>query len=343
MSTEPSTQSNQPLGTSGDIRRRVLLHHVPLAVGSAVVLALFMGLPIFARAAGHHGPGAAMSHRGTGAAMGHHGIDTATEGQQGQQAPMSHLMSHGHGGARGRGAAQTGRTAPRGESGQARQAGATAHHNSAAPTADHDSNQAAAPQDGGFSTTGGMHQFVTATGYLGLGFLARTLLVGSANLLLRRRTPVSNYLARDVGTWAAMFSVIHTVAIVATAARVDGSVIAGSLHFFVAPDGSLLTNSFGLGNWTGLAALVIVVGLLAISSDAALRTFKAGPWKRFQRLNYALFGLVVLHAFFYGALLRITSPFTLLLLVSVATVVVGQMVGMWLWKRRYMGSAARVA
>jgi hypothetical protein len=46
------------------------------------------------------------------------------------------------------------------------------------------------------------------------------------------------------------------------------------LHFFVADDGRLLTNSFGLGNWTGLAALVIVISLLATSSDAALRRLK---------------------------------------------------------------------
>jgi methionine sulfoxide reductase heme-binding subunit len=63
------------------------------------------------------------------------------------------------------------------------------------------------------------------------------------------------------------------------------------LDYFVAPDGSPLTNSFGLGNWTGLAATVIVVGLLAMSSDFALRKLKAGPCKNLQRLNYALFAL----------------------------------------------------
>lgn len=81
------------------------------------------------------------------------------------------------------------------------------------------------------------------------------------------------------------------------------------MHRSIAADGRPLLNSFGLGNWTGLAALVLVVGLLALSSDAALRKLKAGPWKRLQRLNYALFALVILHAFFYGSLLRTTSPF----------------------------------
>jgi DMSO/TMAO reductase YedYZ heme-binding membrane subunit len=100
-------------------------------------------------------------------------------------------------------------------------------------------------------------------------------------------------------------------------------------------DGSPLTNSFGLANWTGLAATVLVVGLLAISSDFALGKLKARTWKNLQRLNYALFALVAVHAFFYGALLRTESPYTVLLIVSVFGVFVGQSMGVWLWRKRY--------
>lgn len=189
-----------------------------------------------------------------------------------------------------------------------------------------------ATEHGGGGTHHGFNQRLTvATGYLALGLLALTLLIGPANLLLRRRNPVSNYLRRDVGVWTAVFSAIH--AIFALQAH-GGLTISGILGFFVR-DGRPLTNSFGLGNWTGLAATVIVVGLLAISSDFALRRLKARPWKRLQRLNYALFALVLLHAFFYGALLRVTSHFTLLLGLSVIAVFVGQAVGVWLWRRRY--------
>ncbi|MBI2404154.1 MAG: hypothetical protein HYV20_15745, partial [Gemmatimonadetes bacterium] len=69
----------------------------------------------------------------------------------------------------------------------------------------------------------------------------------------------------------------------------------------------------------------------------------ARRWKRLQHLNYALFALVIAHAFFYGALLRVTSPFTLLLGLSVIVVFVGQAVGVWLWRRRSSRSAATVA
>jgi hypothetical protein len=102
------------------------------------------------------------------------------------------------------------------------------------------------------------------------------------------------------------------------------------LRYFVGPDGTPLTDSFGLGNWTGLAATAIVVGLLAISSDRALRGLEAGAWKWLQRLNYALFALVVAHAIYYGTLLRAASSSTLLLYLSVTAVFVGQAIGIWL-------------
>jgi sulfoxide reductase heme-binding subunit YedZ len=176
-------------------------------------------------------------------------------------------------------------------------------------------------------------RFTTATGYVALMLLALTLLIGPANLLLRRRNPISNYLRRDVGMWTAIMSVVHVV----VGFQVHGppaTLGERILYYFFAPDGSPLTNSFGLGNWTGLAATVIVVGLLTISSNFALRKLKAGPWKWLQRLNYALFVLVVAHAIFYGALLRVTSPSTFLLGLIVVAVLVGQAMGIWLWRRR---------
>ncbi len=183
-------------------------------------------------------------------------------------------------------------------------------------------------------------RFTVATGYVATGLLALTLLIGPANLLLRRRNPVSSYLRRDAGMWTALFGVVHMIY---GSLLHSGGQLSRLLNYFFAPDGSPLTNSFGLGNWTGLAATVVVVGLLALSSDAALRKLKARSWKNLQRLNYALFALVIAHAFFYGALLRMTSPFTLLLLLSVIAVFVGQAAGIWLWRRRHSRTTAKLA
>ncbi len=281
MRMQPATQSSKrlgrPLGTSRDWRRRLLLHHVPLALASAVVLVLFIGLSPFTTG-GY--PDLDRSSGGT--------LPAARNTPSG---PMQ--MDHGEG-------------------------------QPAGPTL-------------GFELPSrvSVSQVTVATGYLALGLLGLTLLIGPANLLLRRRNPVSSYLRRDLGAWTAIFSVVHVI----LGFQVHGRGLLGFLDYFVAA-GRPLTNSFGLGNWTGLAALVIVLGLLAISTDGSLRELKARRWKNLQRLNYALFTVVVLHAFFYGALLRMTSPFTLLLFFIVIAVFIGQAVGIWLWRRRNARHAA---
>lgn len=305
-SAQPAPRSSnhslgQPLGgTSGGWRGRLLRFHLPLALASAVVLFLWMSLPLFQ--------------------------------PTGRQMPMS---------------SQAGQTASHPMPPQAAQAAGHPMPPQAAG--------ASAPMGHGRDQTGNldgtvsllqnrslMGRFTTATGYVALGLLALTLLIGPVNLLLRKRNPVSNYLRRDAGTWTAIVSVVHVMA----GFQVHGPPAPLGeriLRYFVGPDGSPLADSFGLGNWTGLAATVIVVGLLAISSDSARRKLKAGPWKWLQRLNYALFALVVAHAIFYGALLRVTSPSTLLLGLSVIAVFVGQVVGIRLWRRRFSRTAARMS
>ena len=235
------------------------------------------------------------------------------------------------------------------------QSGSGGHGRDEAGTGDHDEDRSGSTGDGAHQSQQsdpgeamGMgdrerilgsrsfaQRFTVATGYVALVLLALTLLVGPANLLLRRPNPVSNYLTHDVGTWAAIASIVH----VFYGLQVHGR-LADWLDYFIL-DGRPLTNSFGLGNWTGLAATVMVVGLLATSSNFALRKLKARRWKRIQRLNYTLFVLVIAHAFFYGALLRMTSPFTLLLLLSAGAVFVWQAVGIVLWRRRFGSRLAR--
>lgn len=114
----------------------------------------------------------------------------------------------------------------------------------------------------------------TDTGYVATGLLGITLLIGPANLLPRKRNPVSSYLGRDIGAWTAIFSIIHVIFGLQAHGR-----LSDLLNNFVASDGDPLTNTFGLGNWTGLAATAIVMGLLALSSDFALRKLKAKRWK----------------------------------------------------------------
>lgn len=188
------------------------------------------------------------------------------------------------------------------------------------------------PTRGGFSVAG----LITPTGYVGIVLLAVTLLLGPANMVLGRRNPTNTYLRRDVGTWTAVWSIVHVV--VGFQGHGRGGTF-GFVGYFVA-GGWPLIDSFGLGNWTGLAATVLVVLLLVISTDRNLRELQAPLWKDLQRLNYTLFAFVVLHAVFYGALRQVTSPYTLLLLSTVAAVLAGQGTGIWLWRRRRRRAAS---
>ncbi len=255
--------------------------------------------------------------------------------------PMGH--GGGHTGSGGHGVQQSGSTG-HGRS----QSGSMGHGSSQSGSMDLGRDRTSSPhgnQSDFFSIRNlipggsfGIRRFTVGTGYLALALLGFTLLIGPANLLRRRRNPVSGYLRRDVGAWTAIFSVVHVIYGLQVHKRLSDFV-----RYFVGSDGTPLTNSFGLGNWTGLAALVIVAALLALSSDAALRKLKAKNWKRLQRLNYALFALVIAHAFFYGALSRTESPYTLLLLLSVIAVFVGQAVGIVLYRRRHSRRTAEPA
>jgi len=183
-----------------------------------------------------------------------------------------------------------------------------------------------APSHGGFS----IQQLASPTGDVALALLAVTLLIGPTNLLLRRRNPPNSYLRRDVGAWTATWSLVHVI--VSFQGHSGG--VFGFVAYFV-DDGRPLTDSFGMGNWTGMAATVIVVLLLVVSTDRMLRELKSSRWKDLQRLNYTLFALVVVHALFYGALNRMTSPFTRILIATVIAVCVGQTAGIWLWRRQH--------
>ncbi len=68
---------------------------------------------------------------------------------------------------------------------------------------------------------------------------------------------MSSYLRRDIGIWACITSVAHVV-VGFLVKHGDGAILS---YFFEPGDRSrILTNSFGLANWAGLVAVVIVVG-----------------------------------------------------------------------------------
>lgn len=159
-----------------------------------------------------------------------------------------------------------------------------------------------------------------ATAYTGLLLLAATLLVGPLRILRGRTMPIaSNDLRRDIGIWAGIVSVAHVV--------VGLQVHANSmlLYFFreVGPGKHLALryDLFGLANYVGLIATMVVLLLLALSNDWSLRRLGAPKWKNLQRWNYAGFGLIALHSVIYQVIETRALPFPIVLGATLALVV----------------------
>lgn len=159
-------------------------------------------------------------------------------------------------------------------------------------------------------------RLTVATAYTGLGFLAATLLVGPLNERSGRPNPVSTSLRRDIGIWAAIGGILHTV--VGLQVHMKGEIV----RYFIPESGARVLSrgavAFLAANYTGLVATLLLVLLLSISNDVSLRTLGPVRWKSIQRLNYLLAALVVVH----GALYLAIGKLSLILVAAFVLIVV---------------------
>ncbi len=137
--------------------------------------------------------------------------------------------------------------------------------------------------------------------YVALGLLGVTLLTGPVDVLRGRPVPVSTDLRRDVGIWAAIVGLVHVV--LGLQVHLRGRwwlyFVYGAQERRRPLHSPVRLDPFGVANHTGLLAALLLVLLLAISNDLALRRLGSRRWKRLQRWNYVVAGLVVGHSFAY--------------------------------------------
>lgn len=165
----------------------------------------------------------------------------------------------------------------------------------------------------------------TATAYVGLALLAWTLFTGPFNVLRRRANPVSTDLRRDVGIWAGTLSIVHVV--VGLQVHMGGNIWK---YFFFGPEPHLRGvryDPFGFANYTGLVGTIVLLLLLGLSNDIALRRLGRRRWKALQRLNYAVFVLVVAHGVVYQVLEKRRLVFVLVFATTVGAVALIQGAG----------------
>ena len=154
-----------------------------------------------------------------------------------------------------------------------------------------------------------------ATAYASLVLLALSLTIGPWNKLRGRPNPVSGYLRRDIGIWAGVLGIAHVVAGLQVHFR-------GKMWLYFLPPADatytfpLRIDAFGLTNYAGLGATLILLLLLSLSNNASLRSLGASRWKSLQRWNYAGALLVVAH----GAVYQIIEKRTMALIVAFAAI-----------------------
>ncbi len=162
------------------------------------------------------------------------------------------------------------------------------------------------------------------SGYAALLLLLFTLLISVLNLLKTKKLlPIQYDLRRDVGIWAGILGILHSIVGLFVHFRDKPN---SFLYYFIFPPETkaafpLRFDLFGLANYTGLFGVLLVALLLAISNDFALKKLGAKRWKNLQRLNYVLFAFVLAHSVIYAMIEKRPFPlFALTLLLFGLTV-----------------------
>ena len=116
-----------------------------------------------------------------------------------------------------------------------------------------------------------LHRISVATAYTGMGFVTWAMCIGPLNLVRRIDNPIHQPFRRDVGIWGGVIAMIHV------AVGLQMHFVGEMWKFFVfAPEqwSSRLVpvryDLFGLANWTGLVATVLLAMLLLMATQRPL-------------------------------------------------------------------------
>lgn len=185
------------------------------------------------------------------------------------------------------------------------------------------------------------NQITIAFGYLSFGYLGITLLIGPWQLLRnkRRRNPVNINLRRDIGIWAGITGIVHVV--FGFQIHLGGDIIRYFFEKDQEGNWQLALNLFGVSNIVGLWGTVVLVVLLVLSNDISLRVMKGKIWKSIQRLNYVLAVLVIAHTIGYQNVVNREGVMTLLVVSLAIVVLVFQLLGLNVYRRRQQFSSRR--
>jgi len=169
------------------------------------------------------------------------------------------------------------------------------------------------------------HNLSMGTAYAALALTVLALALGPWNVLRARPNPISFDLRRDVGIWAGIMAIFHTVVGLQVHLR-------GRMYLYFVKRLHPLTwrrDQFGAANYTGLLSALLFLGLLALSNDWSLRRLGRNRWKNLQRWTYLASALMVTHGFFFQAVEKRHAPYVWTLIAAAAATVALQLAGLW--------------
>jgi methionine sulfoxide reductase heme-binding subunit len=149
------------------------------------------------------------------------------------------------------------------------------------------------------------------------------IVLGPWNVLRNRANPVSFDLRRDVGIWAGIMAVLHT------GIGLNVHLRGRPWLYFVNQHHRLRHDLFGVGNDTGLIAVLLFLLLLVISNDLSLRRLGTQKWKSLQRWTYIAAVLTILHAVAYQHIEKRQLAYQTLLWTTTAIAATFQLLGWW--------------
>lgn len=177
-----------------------------------------------------------------------------------------------------------------------------------------------------------------STAWPALVLLTLTLLIGPWRVLNGKTTALSLDLRRDVGIWAGILGLLHTG--IGQCVHLRGRpwlyYVYEKTQEHLVP---LRHDIFGLSNFSGLFAALILLAALATSNDASLRAMGNQSWKKLQRWNYACFALAGLHTF--GYLIGIESLKPLFIITAILCVIVASLLQWHGYRRRILSRLER--
>lgn len=171
-----------------------------------------------------------------------------------------------------------------------------------------------------------LDRFSIVSAYLCLGLLCAGLAIGPIRAIRTDRSSINNYLRRDIGIWAALIALTHLV--IATALSMTPEYMETFVNSAeVAPSQATRAALFTWSTIAGLLVGILLLILLGLSNDKAVRWLGLRWWKRLHRMSYLAFALTIVHGLAFQALESRNRALIALVVVASLAVLVLQMTG----------------